>query len=413
MGNIDIPFELRFFIALALAFLIGLERERSALITKGKVYAGVRTYSLIGVFGFCCAWLFTAGITLALPMGLLSVSALALIGYLAKLKQGHVGWTSEIAALVTFITGALCLLAEIWVPLASGIIATFLLSEKAQLEKYVERLDKTEFLAVVKFLLVTLIILPVLPNEEYTQFRLNPRNIWQIVVIVSSIGFGGYFLAKRFGGKIGLWLSGILGGIVSSTAATISLGRIAQKTPYHSHNALRASVLAGSVMYIRILVLIWIIKPEYAQFFWLKLIILSILGFGLALSIRAPEAVTDKPAINKLQNPFEIRPALVFALLFVILSAVTVLVRQFYGETGLVALAFITGVTDIDPFILSLVNQSLEFQKIILAAILVAMMSNTVMKGLYFSFLVRETRYAALWRYGIWTVLHIPVILLG
>nr|MBN2276544.1 MgtC/SapB family protein [candidate division Zixibacteria bacterium] len=413
MDNLTVPFELRFFIALGLSFLIGLERERSGMISKGRVFAGVRTYSLIGVFGFGCAWLYNIGAEWMLPVGLIAMTSLALVGYLAKLRQGHVGWTSEVAAILTFIIGALCLLADIWVPMALGIIATFLLSEKAQIEDYVESLDKAEFLAVVKFLIVTLIILPVLPNQEYTQFNLNPRHIWQIVVLVSSLGFAGYFLSKKFGDRIGLKLSGILGGIVSSTVITITAGRIARKTPEQSGDALQASILAGSVMYLRILVLIWIIKPEFVTHIWLKLVILAAVGVALALFIKKPVSFGQKPIVKSPPNPFEIKPALIFASLFVFLTVVTMLIRRFYGAAGLLVLAGITGVTDIDPFILSLVNNAAAFQALLLKAIIVSMMSNTIMKGIYFGYLAREIRGETAWRYGLWALLHLPVILIN
>ncbi|MBN2225960.1 MAG: MgtC/SapB family protein [candidate division Zixibacteria bacterium] len=413
MLEFSVPFELRFVIALGLAFLMGLERESSGARTKGRVFAGVRTYSLIGIFGFGCAWLFQVGIQWAMPMGLLSVSALALVGYLAKLKEGHVGWTSEVAALVTFVTGALSLLASIWVPLSIGIISTFLLSEKTKMEQYVKRLDENEFLAVLKFLIVTLIILPVLPDKPYTEFNLNPRHIWQIVVLVSAIGFVGYFLTKKFGGKVGLWLSGILGGIVSSTAVSISAGRTAQRNPNRSVCALQASILASSVMYLRILVLIWLIRPEFAHFFWWKLVMMALIGVLLSIGIRSSVPGSEKAQLEPLRNPFEIKPALVFAVLFVMLSVVTVFVLRLYGDTGLIVLAAITGVTDIDPFILSLVNQTPEFHNMILAAVLVSMMGNTVMKGLYFGFLAKAARGQSLIRYGIWALLHVPFILLS
>jgi len=413
MTDLTMPFELRFFIALGLSFLIGLERERSGMITKGRVFAGVRTYSLIGVFGFGCAWLYRVNVVWILPIGLISMTALALVGYLAKLKQGHVGWTSEVAALLTFIIGALCLLGEIWVPLALGIIATFLLSEKSQIEHYVESLDKAEFLAVIKFLLVTLIILPVLPNTPYTQFNLNPRHIWQIVVLVSSIGFAGYFLSKKFGDKIGLWLSGILGGIVSSTAVSITTGRVAQKSPEQSGNALRAAILASSVMYLRILALIWFIKPDFVPHIWAKLVILSVIGIGFSLFIPHHNGSPDKPVVKAPSNPFEIKPALIFASLFVILTVITVMIQKLYGDSGLLVLAGITGVSDIDPFILSLINNAADFQKILISAIIISMMSNTVMKGIYFGYLAREVRFQVAWRHGLWALLHLPVILIG
>jgi len=412
MQDFEIPIYLRFFIALAISFLVGLERESSGVKTKGRVFAGVRTYSLIGCFGFACAWMSKYEIQWMLPVGLLAICAMAVIGYLAKLKEGHVGWTSEVAAFLTFITGALCLLADIWLPLALGIVGTLLLSEKSMIEKYVERLDKAEFLAVLKFLIVTLIILPVLPDEEYTEFKLNPRNIWQIVVLVSTIGFVGYFLAKKFGNKVGLWLSGLLGGIVSSTAVSITAGRIAQRTPTQSKNALQASILASSVMYLRILILIWFVNPGIVPLIWLQLVILSFIGILLSLGIKQVEKSAKTPFVKAPHNPFEIKPALIFATLFVILSVGTVFINKIYGNTGLVVLAIFTGVTDIDPFILSLVHQSGDYQTIVISSIIVAMMSNTIMKGAYFGILARKARPATFWRYGLWALLHIPIIFL-
>jgi len=410
--DISWPFYVRFFIALGLSFLIGLERESSGVATKGRVFAGVRTYSLIGVYGFSCGWLVSINIPWALPVGIISLTALALAGYLAKLKNDFVGWTSEVAALLTFVMGALCLLTDLWVPMALGIVGTFLLSEKAMIEKYVERLDNAEFLAVVKFLLITLIILPVLPNQDYTEFKLNPRHIWQIVVLVSTVGFAGYFLTKKFGNRAGLWLSGLLGGIVSSTAVSISAGRTAQYAPERGVNALQATILASAVMYVRILVLIWIIKPEFVASIWFKLAILSVIGLALSIHKEGEVPSSEKIPVQAPKNPFEIRPSLVFATLFVVLSVVTVLARRFYGETGLITLAAIVGVTDIDPFILSIVNQATVAQNPAISAIIVSMMSNTIVKGIYFGFLAKNMRKSTAWRFGLWALLHLPILLI-
>jgi uncharacterized membrane protein (DUF4010 family) len=413
MEAFDWPLSLRMFIALGLSFLIGLERESSGAQNKGRVFAGVRTYSLIGAYGFGCAWLANLNHPWALPAGMLCLGALALVGYLAKLKNDHVGWTSEVAALLTFAVGALCLLADLWVPMALGIVATFLLSEKAKIESYVERLDKAEFLAVIKFLLVALIILPVLPNQDYTTFKLNPRHIWQIVVLVSAVGFVGYFLTKKLGSQAGLWLSGLLGGIVSSTAVSIAMGRIAQQSPKRGVRAAQATILASSVMYLRILALVWFIKPEFASQIWWQLVLLSVVGLALSVYRRGDTPVADASEVRKLQNPFELKPALIFASLFVVLSVGTVLVDQIYGQTGLMALAALVGVTDIDPFILSLVNQSAILQQLLVSAILVSMMSNTIVKGIYFGFLAREMRRSTVWRFGVWALLHLPVIMIS
>ncbi|NLI15080.1 MAG: DUF4010 domain-containing protein [candidate division Zixibacteria bacterium] len=279
------------------------------------------------------------------------------------------------------------------------------------MEKYVISLDNAEFLAVIKFLLITLIILPILPNQEYTEFNLNPRRIWQIVVLVSTVGFAGYFLTKKFGSKAGLWLSGLLGGIVSSTAVSIATGRIAQQSPDRSVNALQATVLASSVMYLRILALIWFIQPDLVPLVWWKLVILSVVGLVLSIYREKPPVSNGDQSVKNLTNPFEVRPALVFASLFVLLSVVTILTQRFYGDSGLKTLAVIIGVTDIDPFILSLVNQTTIAQSLAISAIIISMMSNTVIKGIYFGFLAKNVRKAAAWRFGLWAVLHIPIIL--
>jgi uncharacterized membrane protein (DUF4010 family) len=412
MVDINWSLPLRFLLALGLSFLIGLERESSAVLFKGRVFAGVRTYSLIGTLGFGCALLYQS-VPWMLPAGLIGLSGLAVAGYLAKLREGHVGWTSEVATIITFVMGALCLLADIWVPMAIGIITTLLLSEKAQIEKFVENLDKTEFHAVVRFLIVSVIILPALPDREYTEFNLNPRHIWQVVVFVSSIGFAGYFLAKRFGERWGLWMSGLFGGIVSSTATSIAAGRIAGHSPDRATTALQASIIAGSVMYLRVLVLIWFVSPDFAALVWGKMVILALIGSALVFTVRGSNGASTKERVEPQHNPFEIRPALIFATLFVALSVITVFAGKYYGNTGLIALSGLVGVVDIDPFILSLVSRTGEIQGMVVTAIIVSMMSNTLVKGIYFGFQARQVRVAVLWRYGLWAALHLPVILMG
>jgi len=403
--------EIRFVIALALGFLIGLERESSGYIYKSR-FAGLRTYTIISLFGFGCGWLYKIEIPVLLPVGLISVTALVLFGYFAKFKEGHYGWTSEIAAVLTYVIGALTILTDVWVPLALGVITTLLLSEKSELEKYVEKLDKSEFLAVIKFLLVTLIILPALPDKEYTKYLLNPYKIWLIVVFVSTLGFIGYFLIKKFGDKVGFWLSGIMGGIVSSTAVTIAVARIAEKDPAKNKNALQASLLASSVMYIRILFLIWLINPAFVSFLWWKLCLLSLVGIILSFGIKQNDKEKFDNAGSTLQNPFEIRPALLFAGLFVILSILTEIVKKYFGNSGLITLSAITGVTDIDPFILSLVRGTIPIESVIISSIIIAMMSNTIVKGIYFIFFSKQNSKQVIWRYMFWSIIHIPLTLL-
>ncbi len=350
--------ELRFLVALALGFLVGLERESTKIEEQKMVFGGVRTHPIISLLGFGCAWFYKVGATLMLPVGLLSIAALTLIAYIAKIKVERYGSTSEISALLTFVTGALALLVDVWIAMALGVVNTILLSEKAALESYVERLNKVEFLATIKFLLVTVIILPVLPNQEYTRFKLNPTTIWEIVILVSTLGFVGYFLSKKFGQKIGMWLSGALGGVVSSTALTMAVGRIARKDPQRAMEALQASVLAGSVMNLRVLILIWLINDSIIPVLAWRLVLLFFIGVVLSVRIMWRSSAGNENSVPALQNPFEIRPAMAFGALFVMLSVATGIVQKSFGDNGVLGLSTIVGVTDVVPFILSLIRGS-------------------------------------------------------
>jgi uncharacterized membrane protein (DUF4010 family) len=412
MNSFEWTVELRFIVALALGFLIGLERESAGVDRKGRVFAGIRTFTLISLFGFGCGWLQHLNVSLALPAGLIVIGALVLTEYLGKLKEGRLGGTSEIATLLTFVIGALTLLADVWISMALGIIATLLLSEKSELEKYVDKLNKFEFLAVLKFLLITIIIFPALPDKNYTQFNLNPSHIWQIVIMVSTIGFVGYFLMKKLGDKLGLWLSGLLGGLVSSTAVCIAVGRIAEKDPAQGKNALQASILACSIMYIRILVIVWIVNNSIIYLLWWKLVLLSLTGLILAFTLKFNGPQPLDHSDSTIQNPFEIKPALIFAALFVFLTIVTVWVKNFFGSLGLLVLSAIVGVTDIDPFILSLINGVSHIEPIIVSAIIIAMMSNTIIKVVYFTIQTKQQKKTAYICYGIWALLHIPLVFL-
>jgi len=346
-----------------------------------------------------------------LPVGLGVMGALAAIAYVTKTRAGHHGFTSETSALLTFIVGALALLADVWIAMALAVVNTVLLSEKAELETYVERYNKAEFLAVVKFILVTVIILPVLPNQDYTQFHLNPTHIWQVVIFVSSIGFVGYLLEKTFGDKVGLWLSGIVGGIVSSTATTVAVGRIANKNPGRAATALQASLLASSMMYIRILVLVLVINSAFLPALWWKLTLLFLVGVVLSFRLN-PGKESGETAIPNLHNPFEIRPSMVFAVMFVLLMIATKLIEQRMGSAGLLTLSAVVGVTDIDPFILSVLHPSETMVRYVASAIIIAMMSNTIAKSVYFAMLVPGARKETFIRFGIWATLHLPLLMM-
>lgn len=413
MNIIEWTPQLRFAVALALGFLVGLEREGAKIEKKTMVFGGVRTHPMIAMFGFGCAWLSQIGVAFILPAGLAAMIALTSIAYIAKIRADRFGSTTEFSAILTFVTGALALLVDIWAAMAVGVLNTILLSEKSSLETWVEKLDRAEFLATLKFLLITLIVLPVLPDQAYTRYQLNPTHIWEIVILVSTIGFVGYFLSKRLGDRIGLWLSGLLGGVVSSTAVTVAVGRAAQTVPERGRAALQAALLASSVMYLRIIVLVAFIGPQLLPYIWWKCAILAGAGVLLALLTPRKEAPEKGQVAPPLHNPFEITPALLFAAIFVVLMVLTSVVKGTLGDSGLLGLGAIVGLADIDPFVLSLARPGDTVAAVAVSAMIIAMMSNTIAKGFYFGFLVKTERKQTAWRYLLWAALHIPLVLIS
>jgi uncharacterized membrane protein (DUF4010 family) len=411
VNAIEWTFQLRFAVALALGFLVGLERESTKEAQK-LVFGGVRTHPIISLLGFSCAWLHQLGSSFMLPAGLLALAGLTIVAYIAKIRGEHFGTTTEISALLTFVTGAMALLADVWVAMALGVVNAMLLSEKSRLESLVERLSRAEFLATLKFLLVTVIILPILPDEPFTPFRINPATVWKMVIIVSTIGFAGYLLMRRLGTRVGLVWSGVLGGIVSSTAVTVAMGRMAQKDEARSLGTLQASILAGSIMYLRILVLLALVAPAFVWLLWWKLALLALIGSGFALSLKPHPEPGEGREIPGLENPFEITPSLLFAGMFVALTVVTSLARKAAGEMGILTLSALVGVVDIDPFILSVVSGGSVSASLTVTAVLMAMMSNTLAKAVYFTALAPSVRRQTLWRYGLWALAHVPLMFL-
>ncbi len=412
--NINIPIEwtlgLRFLVALAVGFLIGLERETGRKERSPFFFGGVRTFPVVCLFGFACAWFSSNGMPFLLPAGLIAVTALTVVAYLQKIKSGRFGATSEISVLVTYMIGALALLADVRFPIALGVMNTILLSEKSALESYVARLNRNEFLATLKFLLLTLVIYPSLPDAEYTQYHLNPARIWQIVVMVSAIGFIGYILSKKLGARFGLPLCGLLGGIASSTAVSVATGRLARDVPAYASAALKASLLASSMMYLRLLALIAVFGGGFSMVLGWRMACMSGVGLLLAFSVRNSEPAESAPGtLPAIQNPVEIRVAVGFAFLFVVVKVGIALAKEYFGQAGVLGLGIISGVVDVDPFALSLVQGTFS-SRLLIQALLLAIMVNTLAKGVYFTVLSRSDRFSSMWRYVLWAVCHIPLM---
>lgn len=380
------PELLGFSLSLGLSLLIGFEREerRPQVLT---IFGGVRTYPLIGLSGFLLVIIFPQTV-FPFCAGLLILGMLLFASYHSNADAAP-GLTSEIAAIITFILGAVVAQGHYWLAAATGIIAVTLLQEKKRLESLAIGLPREELRTLLRFLLLTAVILPVVPQHEFTTFQLNPFTIWLVVAAVSAISYASYLLQKFLGEKRALLLAGLLGGAYSSTVTTVALARQSKDSDacFAPHYAGAILAATGS-MYIRLWILILIFSHTLAQqltlLFW-SLGLLAIL-VGALMNRKITDNVCQKNAQSeKKHNPLDISSALGFAAVFTVVLVITRIVSSHFGSTGIAAMAVLMGASDVDPFIMGLTQTaggSIAVSSAALAVVIAAA-SNNVMKGIY------------------------------
>ena len=376
-----------FVLTLGLSLLIGFEREGH----EPKGLGGVRTFPLIGLGGFL---LITAFPESAIPFasGLVVLGALIAISHRASVKCGEPGITTEVAALLTFTIGAASARGMYWISIAAGVLAVVLLQEKSRLEGWAQRMPAGELKTLARFLVLSAVVLPALPNQPFTDFRLNPFTLWLVVVAVSGISYTSYLLQYLWTGGHGLLLTGILGGAYSSTVTTVALARSSRRQPNAPGRYMGAIVAATGMMYLRLLALVALFATALAGRLALPFLTIGIcaIGIGIVLNLVArarepssqPEAEVDS---GTTANPLEPTSAFAFAVLFVVILVVTRLIADRFGDTGVLVLAGIMGAADVDPFILGITQQAgsgLALSTAALAVVIAAAVNNT-MKGVY------------------------------
>ena len=379
-------------LVLALSFLMGLEREEHKLKPGMYVAAGVRTFPLIALVGYMLVTLSPQSMV-PVTAGLLAVTAFLVATYVHKLSVRDSGFTSEMAALAAYLVGALVAHNDYWIAVAIAVTDVLLLSAKASLAGLIQHLDESELITFVKFLLLSVVVLPILPNHPFTQFEINPFKTWLVVVVVSGMSYVSYLLERKYKERNSVLLSAILGGAYSSTITTIALAKQAHGKA-HPRLYCGAIVLASAMMYIRLGILTYVFNQTLGAQVVPILAGLAVLAAvtGVVLCMRgsreeeasAPGEASTPDSTHK-RNPLELSTAFLFGGLFIVLSIATRLVSQYLGSTGVYALAAVMGVTDIDPFILGLVQSAGQATVLATAAlaIIIAAGSNNVVKGIY------------------------------
>lgn len=393
------PEGVKILLVLFLAFLTGLEREER--VGNGQLsFGGVRTYPLIGLIAYGISFL-AGGAILPVTIGFAVVAGFLMLSYYNKLQcAGTAGVTTEMSALTTYVAAALVYRDQFWIATTLTVASMLLLELKAGLEGLTRRIAPDEILTFTKFLLLTAVILPVLPNREFGPFSINPGKTWLVVVAVSTVSYGSYVIQKVTKGQGGVMLAALLGGAYSSTVTTVVLGKRA-KRENRPHLFSGATLVASGVMYLRLAGLVTIFNRSLASIVWAPFLILAAAGIaGGWLWSRVPDVrAGDIQREFEPKNPLEMHAALGFAALFVAIMIATRLVVTYLGNAGVYSLAGLMGVTDVDPFIMGMTQSAGHTAPLAVgaAAILIAASSNNLVKGIYsYSLSDRKT--------GVWSL---------
>lgn len=383
-------------VALVVGTLIGFEREQAYHERhKSSVpLGGARTQPLFALLGATSAIVAQKVGAVAFAIALAGLLVLISLSYLEDVRAGDRGLTSEAALLLTFLLGALAATPGIVEPfgqrmllvLATAVVATFLLSAKAPLHAFIEKLSLEDMFAALKFLIVAVVVLPLLPDRAYGPLEvLNPLRIGLMAVLIAAIGFVGYVAVRLYGPRRGLGMTGALGGLASSTAVTLSFSGRAKGAPGPLAESLALGVvLASSIMFVRILVAVAVVNASLVH---LLVIPLSAMGTtGLIASgvlYRRTRKVLEQAADVKLHNPFELWQALRFALLYAVVLWVSKAATTHLGTGATYAAGVLAGLSDVDAITLSMANLSRAGlrQEVAVTTILLAAASNTVVKA--------------------------------
>ena len=382
---------IRFALVLVFSLLIGLEQRRHHITENDALLFGTdRTFTFIGLFGYV---LFIADPKSYLPFltGLVIIGLLLAIQYFQKIRQyNYYGLTSSVLALLTYCLPILVITQPVWLLLSFVVVILILTELKGDLISLSKKASEEEFITLAKFIAFVGVILPLLPDHPISdQLPVSPYQLWLAVVVVSGISYISYLLKKFVFPNSGIMLTGILGGLYSSTTTTVIISR-REKEGIAGEQALSAIMMANGMMYLRILILAFLFKPAIARTLAIPFLLLFILcGILSKFSSRSnSEVLTDinseEISLIPNKNPLEFKTALLFGLLFVLFAVITEYVMNTYGNSGVTSLAYIVGVTDIDPFLLNLLQHAGTITESTVAlAILNATNSNNVLKMIY------------------------------
>lgn len=373
--------------ALGLGLLVGLERES----VKSRT-AGLRTFGFTTLAGALAGLLASSFGALPLVAGLLFIAVLVVVSNYVKVRAGDVdpGMTTEIALLVMYLVGAWLAVGEMSIGVVVGGTVAVLLHSKNRFQKLMERLGRDDIRAIMRFALLALVILPILPDREYGPYDvINPFEIWMLVVLIVGISLSGYIAYRFFGSGARVLTGGLLGGVISSTATAVSYARRTGRQPDSAVLSTVVILISTAVVLVRVMIEIAIVSRAVLPRMILPFVILFVVSTAVAGALWWRSRGQDSE-LPEQENPAELAPAMMFGFLYALVLLGVAWTRQNWGATGVYALATVAGLTDVDAITLSNASLAAAGQlpvSVAWRAIVVAFISNLAFKAAICGFL--------------------------
>lgn len=377
-------------VTVLLGGLVGLEREKD-----GKKLAihefGIRTMALVAMLGYLAYYLFNDQMQFfALITGGVFLMILATYFVSARINK-TTGVTTEFAAVFVYLIGVLMGMGETLVAAVIAMIVLLLLYFKEPLHGFAYRVDKQEIYSTFKFIAVVFIVLPLLPNQTYGPLDvLNPYVIWLMVIFVASISFASYVAIKLMGPKKGIGLGGFLGGLISSTAVSMSFSEISKKSKRFVNPLVFGIMIASSAMFFRVLLEVTVLNHDLMTYLSVPMLSMGVSGLLIALYFwfkKEKEKKVEKKISDddlNLKSPFQLWPAIQFGLFFAALLFVSKFASEYFGDQGLYVAAFFSGLADVDAITISMANLTASQDVTLISGattVTIAAMTNTMVKG--------------------------------
>lgn len=380
--DLILPLFYKFFLALSLGALIGIEREKKQQLHRGTDFAGIRTFMLFSFLGAGAAYLSSIYYDWLLAVTFVCFFILILVGYIfSSVYNKDIGMTTELSAIVVFIIGVLSFKTSQEIPILLTIITTLVLSFKTTLHRFVHNIKNVEYVDTIKFLLIAFVILPLLKPIPPIG-PLNLYEVWLMVVFISALSYVAYILIKIFGSSKGTVITGLLGGILSSTAVVTTLANKSKEQPNNVTPLVVASGIACAAMFIRIIIEVFIIEASLLNFHIISklafpMILLALVG-NIAVSILWKRKEHGNTKL-KFKSPLMLIPAIKFGIFYGSILILAHVFRELIGPKGLLVAALFSGLADVDAITVFVAMNSPDLNIGIMAIILAAVV-NTIIK---------------------------------